>query len=420
MQAQYANRGYGRSRSRFSNNSNRSSGGNGGFNRGRGYGGGRKPSRFGISAIDLIRAIDYSKQAPQVEVETKAYTPTNSFESFNLNYQLRKNILFKGYEAPSPIQDKTIPSIMAGNDLIGIANTGTGKTAAFLIPLIEKVSKDRSQKVLIITPTRELAEQINNEFKALAYNMHLFSTVLIGGNNINSQVRELQRNPNFVIGTPGRIKDLLNRKVFTLTPFGSVVLDETDRMVDIGFIGEIKLFISLLPTSRQSLFFSATISRKVEEIIHAFVQNAVTVSVKENDNCVNIKQDYIRVGKDDQKVEYLQELLKKQEFEKVIVFGNTKWKVQSLSDELVRRGFRAAAIHGDKRQSQRRAILEQFRRSEVKILLATDVAARGLDIKNVSHVINFELPETYDDYVHRIGRTGRANKSGVALTFVDA
>jgi len=380
----------------------------------------RKPAKYAISESDLIRAIDYSKQAYAPANEEETYLASNTFEDFQLSYQLLKNIKAKEYVTPSPIQDKAIPVIMAGQDLIGIANTGTGKTAAFLIPLIEKVSKDRSQKVLIVTPTRELAEQIDSEFKMLAFNMQLKSALLIGGNNIRHQITDLQRQPNVVVGTPGRIKDLLNRKIFTLAAFNNVVLDETDRMVDIGFIREIQLFISLLPKNRQSLFFSATVSKKVEELLQAFVQNAVTVSVKKTDTCKNIKQDYIRVGRNQEKVDCLHNLLIKNEFEKVIVFGNNKWRVQKLSDELTVRGFKAAAIHGDKRQSQRHSILEKFKKNEIVVLLATDVAARGLDIADVSHVINYELPQTYDDYIHRIGRTGRANKSGVALTFVDA
>ncbi|OGC46268.1 hypothetical protein A2V49_04680 [candidate division WWE3 bacterium RBG_19FT_COMBO_34_6] len=379
----------------------------------------RKPARYAMSEVDLIRIIEYSKQSNTTNVEEESYLSINTFEDFHLNYQLQKNIKSKGFVSPTPIQDKTIPAIMSGHDLIGQANTGTGKTAAFLIPLIEKISKNRTQKALIIAPTRELAEQINSDFRSLAYNLQLGSALLIGGKNINSQIKELQRNPDFVIGTPGRIKDLINRRVLVLSVFNNVVLDETDRMVDIGFIKEIKLFISLLPKFRQSLFFSATISRKVEEILYAFVQNAITVSVKKTDTCKNIKQDYIKINKNQLKVDCLHDLLIKDGFEKVIVFGNTKRGVQKLTDELVKRGFKAASIHGDKNQNQRHAILEKFKKDEVSILIATDVAARGLDINNVSHVVNYELPETYDEYIHRIGRTGRINKSGIALTLVN-
>ena len=371
------------------------------------------------SEIDLIRAIEYANSAP-IQVQEDAYQAKNTFQTFGLESQLLSNILHKGYKIPSPIQDQAITPIIEGKDLIGIANTGTGKTAAFLIPLINKVAKDRKQKVLIVTPTRELAEQINAEFLAFTYGLRLYSTLIIGGKNIRSQVSRLKLNPNFVIGTPGRIKDLIQRKALNLSDFGNVVLDETDRMVDIGFLNEIKFFISLLPNVRQSLFFSATVSKKVEEILHSFVSDAVTVSVKKADAVSNIKQDLIRVPNSKNKIDLLHEILSTNEFEKVIVFGNTKWKVQQIADELNIKGHSAEAIHGDKRQNQRQATLKKFKDNQIKILLATDVAARGLDISNVSHVINYEIPNSYEDYIHRIGRTGRANKSGIALTFISS
>ena len=403
MRSNYRRGGFNHSRSRFPTNN-------------------RKPARATISESDLIRSIEYSKQIQnnQKSIEDDTYIADSSFENLQINYQLKKNIQIKGYKTMTQIQDQAIPHMLAGKDLIGIANTGTGKTAAFLIPLIEKVSKDKLQKVLIVAPTRELAEQINTEFRAFVNQMGIYSALIIGGKSMYYQMRDLQRNPNFVIGTPGRIKDMIERNTLRLSDFNNVVLDETDRMVDIGFIKEIKLFISLLPKNRQSLFFSATVPRKVEEIIYAFVQNAVTIKLKKQDTSVNIHQDYIRVYEKQMKLERLHTLLTQEGFSKVIVFGNTKWSVQKLADELLRRGFNVEAIHGDKRQSQRHSILERFKKNQVNILLATDIAARGLDISDVSHVINYELPETYDDYIHRIGRTGRANKSGVALTFVNS
>jgi superfamily II DNA/RNA helicase len=378
----------------------------------------KKNAQSTISESDLIRSIEYSKQSKIRQVQAVEYEAIHSFEDFQINYQLKKNISNKGYTTPTPIQDQAIPSILAGRDIIGIANTGTGKTAAFLVPLIEKVSKDRKQKVLIVAPTRELAEQINNEFKDLSKNLSIYSAILIGGQGYSRQIRELKRQPNFVIGTPGRIKDMMEKHILTFDDINNVVLDETDRMVDIGFIKEIKYFISLLPKERQSLFFSATVSEKVTEIINSFVQNAVTVSVKKRDTVENIYQDYIKITGKQLKIDQLHSLLVRKEFSKVIVFGNTKWGVQKLSNELVKRGFKADAIHGNKKQSQRHTILEKFKKDEVNILLATDVAARGLDINGVTHVINYDLPKTYDDYIHRIGRTGRANKAGVALTFI--
>jgi superfamily II DNA/RNA helicase len=378
----------------------------------------KKPTRQVISESDLIRSIEYSKRNAPAMIEDERYVPSNTFDSFNIDFQLKKNIFAKGYKTPTPIQDQAIPYILEGKDIIGIANTGTGKTAAFLIPLIDKVIKDRDQRVIIIAPTRELGEQINTELNGFVSQMGIRSALLIGGKSIYYQIKDLKRNPNFVIGTPGRIKDMIERRVLRLSDFNNVVLDETDRMVDIGFVKEIKMFISLLPSNRQSLFFSATVSPKVEDILHSFVNNAITVTVKKQDTSANIYQDYIRVEGKHMKVDQLHNLLTKEEFSKVIVFGNTKWGVQKLADELVSRGLKVEAIHGDKRQSQRSSILNRFRKNEINVLLATDVAARGLDINNISHVINYDLPDTYDDYIHRIGRTGRTNKSGTALTFV--
>lgn len=379
----------------------------------------RKKVTYGLSEIDLIRSIEYSKKRISSDLEHE-YVSVNTFEKFEINNQIKINIRNKHYKDPTPVQDQAIPHILDGRDLIGVANTGTGKTAAFLIPLIDKSYKDRSQKVLIIAPTRELSEQIFNDFRELSFGMNLFSALIIGGTGMRKQISDLHRNPNFVIGTPGRLKDMMQRKYLNLSQFNNVVLDETDRMVDIGFFEEIRLFISMLPKKRQSLFFSATVSKKVQEIINSFVQNPVVIDVKKSETRANIKQDIVRVTKNQRKIDTLHDLLIQNEFNKVIVFGNTKWSVQKLSDELVGRGFKADAIHGDKRQNQRHSILEKFKKNEIKILLATDVAARGLDISNVSHVINYDLPKTYNDYVHRIGRTGRVDKTGVALTFVSS
>lgn len=344
---------------------------------------------------------------------------TNAFADFALNPTLQETIKIKGFITPTPIQDQTIPAILEGYDIIGTANTGTGKTAAFLIPLIQKVSLDRNQRVLIVAPTRELAVQIHKEMREFSRGQSMRSAMLIGGANEWRQRQDLKNDPHFVIATPGRLKDFSDSRYIRLSSFRNVVLDEADRMVDIGFINDIKYFISLLPKERQSLFFSATISGKVSEILDAFVVNPIRVSVKKEDTAVTIQQDIIRVTQGSAKVEVLHDLLNKKEFDKVLIFGRTKWGVQKLSDELERRGFKSGAIHGNKRQNQRQYVLEQFKRSEIQVLLATDVASRGLDIPDVSHVINYDLPETLDDYIHRIGRTGRANKRGIALTFVD-
>jgi superfamily II DNA/RNA helicase len=358
-------------------------------------------------------------KAAQSEIAPVVHEIRHVFNDFAICNELKVNIGNKGFATPTPIQDQAIPYILEGRDVIGIANTGTGKTAAFLIPTIDKVFKNKREKVLIVAPTRELALQINDEFHAFAKGMRLFSVLTIGGASLNRQRQELRRGHDFVIGTPGRLKDLIQQKALDLSQFHTVILDEVDRMVDIGFIRDIQFLISFMPKVRHSLFFSATVTDKVDEILKQFVSNPVTVSVKTSSTAETIEQDIIKVPMGSNKVDTLHDLLIKTDFEKVMVFGRTKWGIEKLTKELVARGFKAASIHGNKTQGQRQRALGAFKSNEISILLATDVASRGIDVEDVSHVINYDAPETYDDYVHRIGRTGRANKKGKALTFVE-
>lgn len=349
---------------------------------------------------------------------TSGYTAQNNFENFTLVPILQSNINDKGYTIPTPIQDQAIEPILQGRDLIGIANTGTGKTAAFLIPIINKIYQDRTQGALIVVPTRELALQILEEFRSLTAGMNLSSALVIGGTNINRQVSDVRRNPHVIVATPGRLKDLIRRQAIELESFSTIVLDEVDLMVDIGFINDVKYFISLLPSVRQSLFFSATISPKIQGVLQSFVNNPVTVSVKKQDTSENVDQGVVKVPNPAEKVDKLHDLLIQDGFDKVLIFGRTKHGVEKLHKELDFRGFKVGAIHGNKTQGHRQRTLQSFKNNEIQILLATDVASRGLDIPNVTHVINYELPETYEDYIHRIGRTGRAGKLGIALTFI--
>ncbi|MGI8419230.1 MAG: DEAD/DEAH box helicase [Candidatus Levyibacteriota bacterium] len=353
------------------------------------------------------------------QVQEKVNKSTITFQDFALDEKMQRNIIEHGYKQPTPIQEKTIPEIILRKDVIGIANTGTGKTAAFLIPLINKAYLDRNERTIIVTPTRELAMQIADELTIFSKGMDLDKVLCIGGSDMNRQIKRLQHNPHFVIGTPGRLKDLIDKRKLNLSLFRNVVLDEVDKMVDIGFINDIKLFISLLPQKRQSLFFSATVTDKVKGILDHFVQNPVTVSIKRQETSEHIKQDIVRIGKGSNKIDVLHDLLTAKDVEKVLIFGRTKWGIEKLMRSLEERGFKTVAIHGNKTQGQRSRALDQFKKDQIKIMLATDVASRGLDIENVTHVINFDAPETYDDYVHRIGRTGRAGKSGTALTFVE-
>jgi superfamily II DNA/RNA helicase len=351
-------------------------------------------------------------------LEEKPYIPTNSFSNFAIDEKLKRNVLRYGYNHPTPIQDESIPFILEGKDIVGIANTGTGKTAAFVIPLLDKISKDKNQKVLVLAPTRELAIQINQELIKLAYGLSIFSVCGVGGMPIYRQINDLRRNFNFVIGTPGRIKDLVERKSIELGKFQTIVLDEADRMLDMGFINDMRFLMKGMPKERHTLFFSATLSPDIKKIINEFLNNPVSVSVKTRDTALSVDQDVVYV-KNGLKLEILHDLLIKPDFNKVLIFGRTKHGVENLSNLLIKRGFKTESIHGDKNHSQRQRALSQFKENRSQILVATDVAARGLDIPNVSHVINYELPPTYEDYIHRIGRTGRAGKTGKALTFVE-
>jgi len=380
---------------------------------------GRRPQprgRFSEKKIDISRYINTTVKQSEAEV----FVPAHAFADFQVDTRLRANIAAKGYEVPTPIQDKAIPEILSGKDIVGIANTGTGKTAAFLIPLINKVLLGKNEQVLIVVPTHELAIQIDEEFKAFTKGMRLFSVCAVGGVPIRKQIAGLRYFNNFVIGTPGRIKDLIERGVLQLARFRTVVLDEADRMLDMGFIHDMRSIISKLPTERHTLFFSATISFDVEHLIKEFLRDdPVRISVKTGETAQNVHQDIIRVTGGASKYDILHGLLQKKEFEKVLVFGRTKHGVQRLADVLRSRGHSSAAIHGNKNPSQRQRALNDFKTNRARVLVATDVAARGLDIPDVSHVINFDMPKSHDDYVHRIGRTGRGDKKGKALTFVD-
>ena len=260
--------------------------------------------------------------------------------------------------------------------------------------------------------------QIKNDLNSLSGQLQVYSALCIGGSAINRQIFDLRNNPQIVIGTPGRIKDLFNRSFLHLNDFKIIVLDEADRMVDIGFLPEIRFIISKLNQVRQSLFFSATISHQVDGIIKSFVVNPVTVSVKLNDTPVSISHDVIRVRSGEEKIAKLTELLKQEEYRKVLIFGRTKHGVDRLSKKLFIQGFSVDAIHGNKSQNRRLSVLSRFKENKLKILIATDIAARGLDIPDISHVINYDEPASEVDYIHRIGRTGRANKHGKALTFI--
>lgn len=375
--------------------------------------GGKKRSVFN----DITKFINKSNAKEIKEVE-EVYIPENSFASLNIDERLKKNILESGYNTPTLIQDKSINSILDGRDLVGIANTGTGKTAAFLLPLIDKVLKNKKEMVIILAPTRELAVQINNEFKKFTKGLKLWSISAVGGMPIYNQIKDFRYEHNFVIGTPGRLKDLMNRGVLNIKEFSTIVLDESDRMLDMGFVDDMKLLMNEMPKPHQTLFFSATTNGGVNKIIQNFLVNPVFVEVKTRDTAATIEQDVVYInGKE--KINVLHDLLLGDDLEKVIIFGETKMGVDRIEKNLKTLGHNAIAIHGDKRPRERNFALRSFKENKAKILIATDVAARGLDVPNVSHVINYDLPSTYEDYIHRIGRTGRGGKLGKAFTFVE-
>lgn len=350
-------------------------------------------------------------------VEILEYQPQFQFADFAIHPLLARNIAGRGIVNPSPIQDQAIPLGLAGNDVIGIANTGTGKTLAFAIPLLNALINNKAARALIMAPTRELAQQIEAECRSIAKGSGLAGAILIGGAPMNRQLQDLRYKPSIVIGTPGRIKDHVNRGSLSLGSFNIVVLDEVDRMLDMGFVNDMRLILSQLAAPRQSFFFSATLDHKVRALIEEFSNQPATVSVKTGETTDNVEQNVIRYESKEDKISKLHDLLIGN-VPKAVIFDDTQRSVERLSKELLSRGFAADAIHGGKSQGQRQRALRRFKNNDISILVATDVAARGIDVADITHVINYSTPQSYDDYVHRIGRTGRAGKTGHALTFV--
>jgi len=384
-------------------------------------GGSRRPSygrRAGGSFGTRHNGIEerlFINKAKDVEVDT--YVAKHTFADFNLHPELLKNITFKGYKIPSPIQDQAIPTVMTGKDVVGVANTGTGKTAAFLLPLIMKILANPGHKVIVLAPTRELAQQIETEFRAFAFGMRLFSVIAVGGMPIYRQMRDLERGFSIVIGTPGRVKDLIERGNIKMEKFGSIVLDEADRMLDMGFIDDIRSILKEMPKERQSLFFSATMPPEIKALCATFLREPAHISVKTRDTASNVDQDVVRVHPSE-RIEKLHELLKTTDFKKVLIFREMKRHVEDLGVELRKRGFKALSLHGDMRNRERMSAVRSLTTGEAQVVVATDVAARGIDIKDITHVINYDVPKDYETYVHRVGRTGRGSSKGTALTFV--
>ena len=343
----------------------------------------------------------------------------SSFYQLGLSKHVTESILNMGFEEATPIQEKTIPIALEGRDLIGQAHTGTGKTAAFGIPMVERFSGAIEQlQGLVITPTRELAVQVAEELNRIGQVKGIRTLPVYGGQDIIRQIRALKKKPHIIVGTPGRLMDHMRRKTIRLEEIKTVVLDEADEMLNMGFVEDIEFILGEIPQQRQTLLFSATLAKPIQDLAQRFMNSPEYVGIKAKGITVpSIDQSYIEVH-EKQKFEVLSILLDIQSPELAIVFGRTKRRVDELYEALNKRGYSAEGIHGDLTQSKRESVLRQFREGTIEVLVATDVAARGLDISGVTHVYNFDIPQDPESYVHRIGRTGRAGKKGEAITFV--
>jgi ATP-dependent RNA helicase RhlE len=382
----------------------------------RGQGGGnRQHPEFDVASY--IQQME--RQTPAVETPVVEYVQQHQFSDFNFDSRISENLAKRNYVHPTPIQDQIIKPGMEGKDVVGIANTGTGKTAAFLLPLLHRYLTRKINHVLILTPTRELAIQVYEELQLFARGTSAKATVCVGGANINSQIKDLRRGPAFVIGTPGRIKDLMQRDELRLDEFKAVVLDEVDRMLDMGFIHDMRTILKELPNQRQSLFFSATLDKATEEIMRQFVHDYVKVAISTPKHTNQTQQVVIYYKDSEEKLELLKELLLKPEVYKAVVFVRTKHSADKIAKKLKSAGIKVDAIHGNKTQNYRQRAMQGLKNDKIQVLVATDVAARGLDIPGLSHAINFDLPGTKEDYIHRIGRVGRGkNTDGVAVSFM--
>ncbi|MDN4523255.1 DEAD/DEAH box helicase [Fictibacillus fluitans] len=342
-----------------------------------------------------------------------------TFSELGLSPELLKSINNMGFEEATPIQRDTIPTALKGTDLIGQAQTGTGKTAAFGIPLIEKIDvKSRKIQGIVLAPTRELAVQVGEELNKIGQFKGIKTLPIYGGQSIVRQIKALKNGPHIIVGTPGRVIDHINRKTLKLEDVHTVVLDEADEMLNMGFIEDIETILENVPNERHTMLFSATMPKQIQKLAERFMKDVLIIRVKASEMTVkSIEQEYVEV-KEKQKFDALTRLLDIQSPELAIVFGRTKRRVDELSEALNKRGYSAEGIHGDLPQSKRDMVLRAFKNNTIEVLVATDVAARGLDISGVSHVYNFDIPQDPESYVHRIGRTGRAGKTGYALTFI--
>ena len=348
-----------------------------------------------------------------------------SFKELGLSDDLLRALKEKGYNKPTPIQEKAIPAVLSGKDIMAAAQTGTGKTAGFTLPILELL-KDKSKiksnrvRVLILTPTRELAAQVQESVFTYSKHIHLRSAVVFGGVGINPQMMKLRKGVDILVATPGRLLDLYQQNAVRFNDLEVLVLDEADRMLDMGFINDIKKIMALLPKQRQNLMFSATFSKEIRQLAKGIINDPVEIDVTPRNSTVEKISQTIHPVDKARKTELLSHLIKQGNWNQVLVFSRTKHGSDKLVKRLSKQNIHAAAIHGNKSQSQRTKALANFKQNKIEVLIATDIASRGIDINQLSHVVNFDLADIPEDYVHRIGRTGRAGASGHALSLVCA
>jgi ATP-dependent RNA helicase DeaD len=342
-----------------------------------------------------------------------------SFKEMGLSSPILKAVAEMGFEEPTPIQEKTIPPALAGKDIIGQAQTGTGKTAAFGLPMIETMSSEREYiKGLVITPTRELAIQVAEELNRIGQFKGIRALPIYGGQDIDRQIRALKNRPQIIVGTPGRLMDHMRRKTVRLERIQTVILDEADEMLSMGFIEDIENILQEVPDKRQTMLFSATMPKTILNLAQRYMNDPEFIRMKTAEVTVPLTEQYYYEVQEKQKFDTLCRLLDIHAPELAIIFGRTKRRVDELNEALSKRGYSAEGIHGDLTQARRDSVMRNFREGSTELLVATDVAARGLDINNVTHVYNFDIPQDPESYVHRIGRTGRAGKEGLAITLV--
>ena len=381
-----------------------------------------RSSRSVSPSAKKISKLDPTLFQKKAQAETSGgYLSSRDIKDLPVNESIISNLLRKGYISPTEIQDRAIEPILKGHDLMGLAQTGTGKTGAFLIPLVHNlIGKNPSFQIMIITPTRELAVQIEKEFRSISLGLKLYSECLIGGTSVRNDIMKLRRPSHIIIGTPGRISDMVRQRAIRMNDFSTLVLDEFDRLLDMGFSPDILKLVDEMNNRKQTILFSATEDKSQKAMLGKLLYQPVEVRLKPG-NCTadNIDQEILKVSNGENKIDMLIKLVRDPSFEKVLIFADTKRGVSRICESLKKAGIKAEEIHGDKSQNYRLKALEAFKSKKVQVLVATDVASRGLDIVNVSHVINFQKPQNMDSYIHRIGRTGRAGKSGKAFTFVN-